>query len=226
MTPRAVLPALFVACVLCAPAIASQPHALAARFITNPAATGPEGENGLPPVACVSSFAWVETFGPVALDPADTLTLEMAIIPLRAFSTQLILHGGPQNDALAELRFADGLVKGVPYDRFSWNDVSVQLRPATQDYTITVNGVTGGPYAFEDSCERQGGCYSVGAFSLRGFGEEGSVAWIDSVSLIGSTTAGRSLLHEVSFDLPCGALYRTTGGLLISAPPARTRTRR
>jgi hypothetical protein len=228
MTARGVLLSLFVACVLCLPAMASQPHGLAARFVTNPAAAGGVvGDNGLPPVACVSSFAWVETFGPFQLDPADTVTLEMAIIPLRSHGTQVILHEAVRKEAFAELRFSDGLVKGVPYDRSGWNDVSVQLRPATQDYTITVNGVTGGPFAYESACQQQGGCFTLRAFSLRGNAEvEGSVAWIDSVSLSRESAAGREAFREVTFDFPCAALYLTTGGLLISEPPQRTRTRR
>jgi hypothetical protein len=228
MTLRAVLLSVLVAGALCVPAAASQPHELAARFITNPAVTGGTvDENGLPPVACVASFAWFEKFSPHQLDPADTVTLEMAIIPLRTHSTQVILHESARGVAFAELRFSDGLVKGVPYDRSGWNDVTVQLRPATQDYTITVNGATGGPFAYESSCQQQGGCFTLEAFVLLGHSDsEGSDAWIDSVSLSRDSAAGREMLREVNFDRPCGAVYLTTGGLLISRPPQRTRSRR
>lgn len=148
-------------------------------------------------------------------------------VPLRSHTTQVVLHDTVAGSAFAHLQFSDGLVKGVPYDRSGWNDVTVQLRPATQDYTITINGVTGGPFAYESDCQRLGGCFSLGAFVFSGHSDaEGSAAWIDSVLLSRDTAARREVLHKVTFDNPCGAAYLTTGGLLISRPPQRARSRR
>lgn len=140
----------------------------------------------------------------------------MAIIPFRSGFTDVLLPG------LMRLRFSDGLVNGLPYHRSGWNDVRVQLRPATQDYMLTVNGVQAGPSANEFPCPQPGGCFTLEAFALRGGVFEESVAWIDTLSLVRESAAGPEPLLEVTFDTCSAPQNVYLGGVLISEPPRRT----
>ena len=217
MTKCAVFLSLFTACLLCSTASASQPGGLAGKLITDlgdPGSTSPPCE--------VRSFEWVEAFPLVQqLDPSDTVTLEMAIIPFGSGETYVGLDelGGP---TFFSFTFSGGLVNGLPYNRFRWNNVTVQLRPATQDYMMTVNGVRGGPFAYASFCQDQGGCFTVQAMRLHGFSNEvGSFAWIDSISFSRESAAGQEVFHEVSFDT-CSPRPDVVGGvILIAAPPQR-----
>ena len=57
--------------------------------------------------------------------------------------------------------------------------------PAGQDYTLSVNGVRGGPFAFDSACLQLGGCFTVQSFGLSGnLLEDSAVAWVDSISLV------------------------------------------
>ncbi len=126
MTPRVALASLFVACLLCVPVLASQPEGLVGRLITNPGVTlAVVDPNGLPGVAC-GGFHWAEFFGSHQLDPADTLTLQMAIIPFRSGGTAVGLGALLGSSTLVQFEFRDGFVNGLPYDRFGWNDVTGQ----------------------------------------------------------------------------------------------------
>ena len=226
MTPRAALASPFVAVLMCLPATASQPEGLVGRLITNPLVTPVLADpNGLPSVAC-GGFHWGELFASRQLDPADTVTLEMAIIPFRSSGTGVVLHEAAGSSSFVQFEFRDGVVNGLPYNRFGWNDVAVQMRPATQDYVMTINGARAGPFAYESYCQGLGGCFTVDGFGLSGGSlEDGAVAWIDSISLVRESAAGRELLFEQTFNT-CSAPHVLLGGLLISEPPQRLRTRR
>jgi hypothetical protein len=131
---------------LCSSAAASQPEGLVGRLITNPLVIVDTGDpNGLPSVSC-GGFHWAEILASHELDPADTMTLQLAIIPFRSGGTAVVLHEAVGSSSFVQFEFRDGLVDGLPYNRSGWNDVAVQLRPGTQDYVITVNGVRAGPF--------------------------------------------------------------------------------
>lgn len=49
------------------------------------------------------------------------------------------------------VRFGRDL-NGLPYRRFAWNDVTVEIRPASQDCLLTVNGAQAGPFPFGGFC--------------------------------------------------------------------------
>ncbi len=221
MTLRAALVSLFAACLLCFSARASQPEGLAGKLITNPFVTVDQGgEGGLPSVTCVG-FHWSELFPSHQLDPADTVTLEMAIIPFRSGATVAALGESVRSSSFLQILFSDGLVNGLPYNRSGWNDVTVQLRPATQDYMLTVNGVRAGPFAYESYCQQQGGCFTVQGFGLSGGSfEDGAVAWIDTISLVRESAVGQELFLDETFNT-CSAPHVTLGGLLISEAPQR-----
>jgi len=216
MITRAALLVLFIACLVCLPASASQQEGLAAKLITD------LGDPGSPTDPCQSrSFEWYEFFNSHALNPSDTVTLEMAIIPFGSGETFLGLDD-TYGQTFLGITFSGGLVNALPYRRFGWNDVTVQLRPATQDYMMTVNGVRGGPFAYDSFCQDQGGCFSVQALRLHGFSNEvGSFAWVDTISLSRESTAGQEVFHEVSFDSCSPRPYVVGGVILIAEPPQR-----
>lgn len=215
MTLRTVLMSLIAASLLCFPAGASQPEGYAGKLISNPPVTPNAGDpGGLPAVAC-TGFYWGETFPARQLDPADMVSLEMAIVPFRSGFTDVLLPN------LIRLHFADGLVNDLPYRRSSWNDVRVVLRPATQDYMLTVNGAQAGPFANEVPCALTGDCFTLEALTLRGGVFEESVAWIDSLSLVRDSAAGQDVILKNGFDQCYATQNVFLGGLLISEPPQR-----
>jgi hypothetical protein len=206
---------LVVASLFCFPAGTSQPEGYAGKLISNPPITPNTGDpNGLPPVAC-TGFVWGELVPARQLDPADTMTLEMAIVPFRSGFTDVLLEN------LMRLRFADGLVNGLPYKRSGWNDVRVVVRPATQDYMLTLNGAQAGPFANEFPCAVTSDCFTLEALILRGGVFEESVAWIDSLSLVRDSAAGRDVILQNNFDQCYATQNVFLGGLLISEPPQR-----
>lgn len=215
MKVRAFLLSLLAASLLCFPVGASQPEGLAGKLISNPAfepARDPGG--GLPGVTCFG-FGWGEVFTRVVPDPADTITLDMAIIPFRSGSTKVSLPN------LLHLRFADGMVNGLPYRRFGWNSVRVVVRPATQDYLLTLNGVQAGPFPNEYPCGPADDCVTLLGFILRGDVFDESIAWVDSLSVVHDSAAGQAVLLEESFD-QCDASHNVSlGGLLIEVPPGK-----
>jgi hypothetical protein len=223
MTPRVALASLFIACLLCVPAMASQPDGLVGRLITNPLVTvRPVDPNGLPGIAC-GGFHWGEFFDSHQLDPSDTLRLEMAIIPFRSGDTTVALGESVGSSAFVHFEFRDGLVNGLPYNRYGWNDVAVEMHAAGQDFTLSVNGVRGGPFAYDSQCQRLGGCFTVQAFALSGnLLEDSAIAWVDSIFLISESAAGQEVLFEQSFET-CSPPRVFLGGLLISDPPRRPR---
>lgn len=220
MSLRAARISLFLACLVCSPAIAGQPSGLVGQIITNAEATA-----SIPP-PCFGSFEWYEYFGsPVQLDLTDTLTLDLAIIPFRSGVTALGLDEGQNATTFVGIDFSDGLVRGLPYDRYRWNDVTVQVRPASQDFLLTVNGVGAGPFPYGSPCP--GGCFSVQAFRLNGSGNGGgAIAWIDSVSVVRESAGGRAFLAGSDFDSCRPQPSVTGGGLVISEPPQPIRSRR
>jgi len=212
MTVRTIFMSLVAAGLLCFPAGASQPEGYAGKLFSNPPVTSPvPGDPGPPPVAC-AGFNWGVAFSPRQLDPTDTVSLEMAIIPFRSGATDVNVA------SLIQLRFADGLVNGLPYKRNAWNDVRATLRPATRDYFVTVNGMQAGPFANEFPCDPTGNCSRLEALSIRGGLFEESVAWIDSLSLVRDTAAGQDVILKNGFDL-CSTRDVFFGGLLIVVPP-------
>jgi len=208
---------LLLTCVVCLPAMAGQPSSLVGKVITNAETTA------FPP--CSASFEWYEFFGSaVQLDPADTLTLDLAIIPFRTGVTALGLDEGQNATTFVAINFSDGLVMGLPYNPFGWNDVTIKARPASQDYLLTVNGMTAGPIPFGSQCP--GGCLSVQAFRFNGSGNGGgAIAWIDSVSVIREYSGGREPLARQNFEPCLGQPGVTGGGLVISEPPRHVRSR-
>ncbi len=216
MALRTVLISLAAASLLFIPAGAGQPEGYAGKLIANPPFTPATPDpGGLPPVTC-TGFAWGEPFTARQLDPADTVTLEVAIIPFRSGFTDVIVHD------LMRLRFAGGLVNGLPYRRSGWNDVRVVIRPATQDYVLTLNGAQAGPFANELPCAPTSDCFTLEGMSIRGGVFEEAVAWIDSLSLVRVSAAGQDVILTNGFDQCYATQNVFLGGLLIVEPPQRT----
>ncbi|HEV8700023.1 MAG TPA: hypothetical protein VGV60_01990 [Candidatus Polarisedimenticolia bacterium] len=218
MTRRTILSALVLASLLCFPAGASQPAGLAGKLIANPPITPAPDPNGLPGVTC-TGFSWGEVFTARPLDPADTVTLELAIIPFRSGFTDVLVNN------LMRLHFADGLVNGLPYRRSGWNDVRVVIRPATQDYMLTLNGAQAGPFRNELPCSSAGGCLTLEALAIRGGVFEESTAWIDSLSLVHDSAAGQARVFEKAFDQCYSSQNVFLGGMLIVEPPQKLGSR-
>ena len=215
MILRAVVMSLLASCGSFLPARASQPEGYAAKLIANPPVSQPVvTPGGLPPVNCLG-FSRYEPVHPRLLDPADTVTLEMAIVPFRSGRTEIDLS----RDGL-RLTFADGLVNGLPYNRFAWNDVRVRYRPATQDYMLTLNGVEAGPFPIEFPCQPSP-CLTLDALIIRGVVLEETAAWIDSVSLIRESPDGQDRVFENAYDQCFEGENTRLGGLLIMTPPDR-----
>jgi hypothetical protein len=208
-----VLVALVAAALLGVPTGASQPQDYVGKLISNPFLSTGGGEPvGLPPVTC-TGFSWVESFPVSELDPADTVTLDMAIIPFRPGATTLVVG------SLIQLRFADGNVSGLPYKRSSWNDVKVVIHPATREYDLTVNGAHIGPLVNDDFCPPATDCLALQYLEVRGEVFEELVAWIDSLSLVRDSAAGRELLFEDGFNQCYQPRNVLLGGVLTTPPP-------
>jgi hypothetical protein len=218
MTRRTILSALVLASLLCFPAGASQPAGLAGKLIANPPITPAPDPNGLPGVTC-TGFSWGEVFTARPLDPADTVTLELAIIPFRSGFTDVLVNN------LMRLHFADGLVNGLPYRRSGWNDVRVVIRTATQDYMLTLNGAQAGPFRNELPCSSAGGCLTLEALAIWGGVFEESTAWIDSLSLVHDSAAGQARVFEKAFDQCYSSQNVFLGGMLIVEPPQKLGSR-
>ena len=215
MRVRALCLSLLVASVLCLPAGASQPEGLAGKLISNPPITSPpDPTGGLPGVTC-TGFVWDQPFASALLGPTDTITLEMAIIPFRSGSTSVDLPN------LMHLRFADGLVNGLAYRRSGWNNVRVVVRPATNDYMLTLNGLQAGPFPNEFPCAPAGDCLTLQGVSIRGGVFEETTAWIDSLSVVQDSAAGQAVLFERAFDQCYSSQNVFLGGMLIVDPPQK-----
>ena len=214
MRVRALCLSLLAASVLCLPVGASQHEGFAGKLIANPPITPPPNPNGLPGVGC-TGFLWAEAFTPVLFNPSDTVTLDMAIIPFRSGSTQVDLSN------VMHLRFADGLVNGLPYKRSAWNNVRAEVRPATNDFMLTLNGLQAGPFPNVFPCAPAGDCRALQALSIRGDLFDGSVAWIDSISVVHDSAAGQAVVFERAFDQCYSSQNVFLGGLLIVEPPQK-----
>src|SRR5262245_40030669 len=229
---RRILSVVLTVCAsLAAPAaMASQPAGLAGELIieTNPP----------PNLICSDSpFEAYLYFGQQPLAPGDTLTVEIALVPFSAGVTWFTLDtvDGP---TFMGLVFADGRVTfptrgpayGLPYNRSGWNALTVLVRPATQDFILTVNGAASGPIPFNESCADQGGCFSAQALRIdNGFPSAGgAVAWIDTLGIASDGPAGHQRLATRNFDrFGESAIVQTVGGVLIGQnPPRMNRNRR
>jgi hypothetical protein len=223
MTLRAACLSPFIACLMSLPVTASQPAGLAGKMITDVGDANFD-PNGLDYCSVPRDFEWHEYFGSRQLDPNDVVTLEMAIMPFGSGGTVVTLIASDVATFFG-IAFSDGLVEGLPYDRAGWNDVTVKLRPATQDYTLMVNGLPGGPFPFTTSCQDQGGCFTVQELRIDGYSNEvGSVAWIDTISISRETAVGRQIFRQRNFD-SCSQPQRRPpvigGVVLVTEPPER-----
>jgi hypothetical protein len=218
MTPRLLTVPLLVSSLLYGPAAASQPEGFAGKLIGNP--------NLERTISCgfpgrLPSFDWYQYFGAYQLDPNRTVDFNLAFIPFRSGQMYLAMDDADAGTFL-QILFADGLVNGLPYQRSSWNDITVRLRPATQDYTITVNGITGGPFPFGAFCQEKGGCSSIQALRLFAWDSGlNAVAWLDSLSIVTEDEAGYILFYQLDFE--CSRPDVTWGGVLVSEPPRNPR---
>jgi len=224
MTNRLVHVFLLVGCLAAGLAMASQPSGYAGKLIPNPPVFSPlVGDPGLPPVSC-GGFHWWSPFEPATAGPDETFVLDLAIVPFRNSGT-LVFLAEKAGSGILMLRFADGLVGGLPYTRGGWNDVRVVARPATQDFLLTVNGTDAGPYPFESSCAQQGGCFALGAFGVDGSSfDETDVAWIDSLTIYRTTSIGNDMRVDLRFD-SCLPPLVSPGALLVVTPPQKLQKR-
>ena len=215
MRVRTLCLSLLIAAALCVPAGASQPAGLAGRLVSNPPITSPpDPTGGLPGVTC-TGFVWGEPFASILPGPDDTITLDVAIVPFRSGSTVVSLPN------VMRLRFADGMVNGLPYKRSGWNDVRVVVRPAAHEYTLTLNGVQAGPFPNEFPCAPEGDCLTLQGLSIQGGVFEETIAWIDSLFVVQASAAGQAVLFQNSFDACYLSQNVSLGGMLIVEPPAK-----
>jgi hypothetical protein len=210
------------AVLFCVPAGASQPQRYALEMLSNPVVIGAGDENvGLPPVV-TGGFQLIQEFAPRSLGAGDTIRLDLALIPFRNGGALVRLRGVDGGPPLLDLRFADGLVDGVPYERLTWNDVRVELHVATQDYDLTVNGTHAGPFRLSAECAAAGGCTVVSGMSVNGTVFDATTGWLDSVTLLRvGADGGGDVLALMSFDSVSD--MRGIGGTLVLEPPKNLR---
>jgi hypothetical protein len=192
--------------------MASEPSGLAARLIQSPMfVSEPDGTG--PPTIC-GGLIWAELFPTRQIASGETASLEMAVIPFREGSAQLVLIADEGSMFAVPLRSDASLGW-----RSGWNDISVQIRPATQDYIVTINGLRGAALPLESDCSSKGGCYSVRGFSLTAY--SGDEAWLDSLSIVKDSAEGREVLYERNFDDCFAAQFIHDGAVIIGNPPRR-----
>lgn len=215
------------ACLLTTPVAASQPAGLAGELI---AETYPSD------LSC-SSPRRIEaylSFGEQSLSSGDTLTLDFALVPFSMGDTWITMDG--MEGTFMGFSFANGnvtdaeeLPTGLRYNRFGWNDVTVLLRTATQDFIVTVNGAQAGPFPFSDFCPARGGCYSANALRIDTNTNDagGAIAWVDTVTIARDSPAGYELFATRTFDR-CDEswLFQTLNGVIITEKPPRLRTKK
>jgi hypothetical protein len=222
MTLRRMLFSVVTATLICAPAVAGQPDRYALEMLSNPAVIGiiAGDPNGLP-APVTGGFQLIQEFAPRSLTAGDTIRLDLALVPFRSGGAVLRLRGATEGPPLLALRFADGLVDGVPYQRSGWNDVRVELHVATQDYDLTVNGMHAGPFPLSAECAAAGGCTVVSALSVEGRVFEATTGWLDSVTLDRLGGDGGEVLVQMTFDSLED--LRVRGGTLVLEPPKNLR---
>lgn len=199
------------------PAVASQPQGLAGKIITNSQVFPPEPGCWLP------SFELAGGQFPMDVSSTDTVTLDIAIIPFRSGSTWIGLDGGI-NDSVTfmNLVFSDGYAAGVPYRRNAWNDVTVSLFPARQEFEVLINGVHAGPFPYQN-CED--GCPRLNGFRIVTSGVPGeSVAWVDSIAVVRHSPSGENAAFFVFQANACDySPYVMGGGIVFALPPPQLR---
>ena len=214
---RIVLVFVLASLVLALPAAASQPYGYAGKIVTDAPIAMPPGLPGF----CPNVFQWFGGQYPMALDPADTVTMQMAIVPFPTGTIDVTLRfggGGPVADPV-DVIFSDGLVNGIPYDRNGWNDVVVEVHPRSLDYDLTVNGLHAGPFPYAADCTYVD-CTVLNNFSFYGADTGGATAWIDSLSVIRRSAAGSDFFYGFNAD-DCSITpeFLSGGGVVRAVPP-------
>lgn len=199
------------------PAVASQPQGLAGKIITNSQVFPPDP--GCLPLG-------IDLAGgqfPMDINSADTVTLDMAIIPFRSGFTWVGLDGGISDSVtFMNLIFSDGYVAGIPYRRNAWNDVTVTLSPARQEFEVLVNGVHAGPFPYRnctDGCPRLNG-FRINTTEVPG----GSIAWVDSISVVRHSPSGNDAFFVFQANACDYPPYMTGGGIVFALPPPQFRS--
>ncbi|MGH9869358.1 MAG: hypothetical protein ACREAA_14495 [Candidatus Polarisedimenticolia bacterium] len=212
MRPRFVAVIVCVVMILPVSLHAAQPEGVVGKLLTNPDLQDGCQRGG---------FERYMFFGDHQLDSSDILKLELALIPFRSGSTEMAISDSRGQQYL-NLRFVNGRVTdgyrvdlGLAYQRARWNDVTVTMRPGTQDYLVTVNGSQAGPFPYDPYCELGGGCFTANAFSYYGLESGGeTVGWIDSLSLNRESSTGTELLLVDGFE-ECAQRMSWGGTLLV-----------
>lgn len=135
---------------------------------------------------------WYQYFGENQFAPTDQMSVSFSVLPVAAGFTDITLdaEGG---ESLYGIHFEDGLVNGIySYNPGQWNSVEALYNFSARQYTLTINGQTGNPIAFN-----YGTSASVQAFRM--FTETGS-AWLDSLSIKRITGSTQSPLFGADFD--------------------------
>src|SRR5262245_19020677 len=213
---------LLVPCLLLGslPAAASQPSGLAGMLI----AEEPVPDNGL----CLPGvFEGYLSFGAQPLDPGDSLTVSLAVIPFQPGEMLFGLDEGA-GGTFAAVIFSGGFVEGLRYNSSGWNDFTITLSPGTQSFTISVNGVRSGPIPYGSFCADQGGCTSVQALRIHQGAEinGGAIGWIDSLSIVKESATGTQVLAQSTFDNCFEIRPDVVHGALVREAPPRTRGKR
>ena len=200
---------------------ASQPNRYALKMLSNPPVFVAGDDTGLPTPGCGFGLA-ASIPQPAALDPTDTLTLDLALVPFQLAATAVYLYHPDTSFPSLALNFADGRVNGIAYNEFNWNDIRVDLRVATQDYDLTVNGVKGGPFPLDPF----GGPFTaVSAVSIARLSIGEDIGWFDSFSLTRNTSVGSITLLSAEFDVTCLPFPFSGGAGLVVLPPKKFRLR-
>lgn len=229
MTRRAlsVFLALCAACVPASVAMASQPAGLAGELIVEAYPT--------PDLICtVPVFEAYIYFLDQPLGPDDTLSVDIAVVPFSEGKTWFTMDG--IEGTFMGFAFSGGHVitdagpvSGLTYNRTGWNDITFVIRPATQDFILTLNGAQAGPFPYSDFCPDQGGCYTANALRIDTTFPPtgGATAWFDTLSIAKDSPAGHQPLADRTFDR-CGesGLVQTVGGATLTQKPTRFRPKR
>jgi len=141
------------------------------------------------------TFEWYEFLGVRPMTAADTVVVDVAIVPFPVTST-LVALDDRDGATFAGVDFQDGWANGeLPYRPGSWNDVRLTAHFSERHYFVRVNGAEAGPFPFNPPSD------SVQAFRVNGGGYGGQEGgWIDSVSVARHSEPARDTLLEVTFD--------------------------
>jgi len=182
---------------------ASCPAGLAGQFVTS-------WHEGTP------AFEWYKFFGEHTFAAGDVLHLSFAVVPFDSGITAVTLDEIDGRTGY-QITFQDGLVNGsLPYAVNGWNSVEAEFNFAARQYTLTVNGVSSTPVAFNYSDSHSAQAFRISSSST----STETTAWFDSITVVKSAAGTLTTLFAATFDN--GAAYPLERGSITSLDPPGT----